>query len=903
MPIIIGTEDDDDLLGTDQDDLISGLEGDDVIEGGAGADIISGGDGYDAVSYEGSSAGVNVNLVLGGIGGDAEGDRYSGIEDIIGSSFNDLLAGDFGSNYIWGGGGSDLIEGAGGDDVLFGGLGDDLLIGGDGDDLMDGGVGEDVLVGGDGFDIVDYSWVVPVSGAAFAVIAHLGTGHATTYDNSAYLGDTDEPHGVEGIIGSAYDDWLEGSADENLLFGGDGDDVLTGGAGADAIIGGNGFDMAAYVGSSVGVRVSICGCIAEYGDAEGDLLDSIEYLFGSSHDDELQGSFGDDTIQGGAGADILDGEDGFDTLSYTHSNVGVYIILANGVAAGGDAQGDAFSNFEAVVGSAWADRLYGGGGNQTIEGGGGNDVLDGGGGIDTVSYENTAGFEFTIDLEAGFAVNFEGARDAVLRFENVIGSASTDEIYGTAGSNVIEGLQGGDGLYGRGGFDTASYVRSTSGVNVSLATGLGLGGHAEGDVLDGFEALLGSTYDDALFGDGADNTLTGGLGADHLDGSGGSDTAAYDSSTAGVTVRLNGGLNTGGDADGDTLFSIENLRGSAFNDVLIGSSVSNVLTGGDGNDFLQGLGGADVLIGGAGRDEISYVASDAGVTVRLFAGTATGGHATGDTLSGIEGVRGSAFSDTLFGSSDSNTLNGREGNDYLEGLQGADYLIGGSGRDEVRYVTSNAGVSISLAGGPNTGGHAQGDVLTEIEGARGSAFADVLSGSSDANWLGGMDGNDRLEGLDGSDTLAGGRGSDTLIGGAGADVMTGDDDADTFVFVGATGADVITDFSVAGGDVVDLDAGLFVDFADVLANASDTAGGLLISKGGVSILLVGVLEAQLSADDFLFGGSAITTSGGKGESGLGPLVLPDSDTFDRFVEQMGDPARLRPDMSGADWLL
>jgi Ca2+-binding RTX toxin-like protein len=95
--------------------------------------------------------------------------------------------------------------------------------------------------------------------------------------------------------------------------------------------------------------------------------------------------------------------------------------------------------------------------------------------------------------------------------------------------------------------------------------------------------------------------LIGGVGADHLDGGAGSDTASYAASAARVVVNLAIGAASGGDAQGDTLTSIENLTGSAFADVLTGDDNANVLTSGAGGDTLTGGGGADLFVFHAGE--------------------------------------------------------------------------------------------------------------------------------------------------------------------------------------------------------------------------------------------------------------------------------------------------------------
>ena len=87
-----------------------------------------------------------------------------------------------------------------------------------------------------------------------------------------------------------------------------------------------------------------------------------------------------------------------------------------------------------------------------------------------------------------------------------------------------------------------------------------------------------------------------------LDGGIGTDTASYASSAAAVSINLATGTGKGGDAEGDTLISIERVIGSAFNDTIIGSARAEIMEGGAGVDHLGGLGGDDTLIGNFGAD-------------------------------------------------------------------------------------------------------------------------------------------------------------------------------------------------------------------------------------------------------------------------------------------------------------
>jgi Ca2+-binding RTX toxin-like protein len=188
--------------------------------------------------------------------------------------------------------------------------------------------------------------------------------------------------------------------------------------------------------------------------------------------------------------------------------------------------------------------------------------------------------------------------------------------------------------------------------------------------------------------------------------------------------------NTGGDAAGDVLSNIDNLIGSDHNDTLTGDAGNNKLEGGNGDDTLNGGDGADSLTGGNGNDVLI----------------------------------GGAGSDTLDGGIGNDVLNGGEGNDLLFGGLGADTIDGGDGVDTVSYSGSNEAVTVNLASGAATGGHAQGDVLSNIDNLVGSsAHSDTLTGNTGVNRIEGGGGNDTLDGGGGNDTLVGGTGDDTYI--------------------------------------------------------------------------------------------------------------------------------------------
>lgn len=152
----------DQIDGGDGDDEIFGGNGDDVLAGGLGADRLVGQGGIDTASYHDASSGVRVSFTdRTNNTGEASGDRYDSIENLIGSAHRDFLLTNRGDNLIDAGDGNDTAEaragndvllGGGGSDILRGGVGRDTLTGGDGFDVLEGGGGDDTLTGGERVD-------------------------------------------------------------------------------------------------------------------------------------------------------------------------------------------------------------------------------------------------------------------------------------------------------------------------------------------------------------------------------------------------------------------------------------------------------------------------------------------------------------------------------------------------------------------------------------------------------------------------------------------------------------------------------------------------------------------------------------------------------------------------------
>lgn len=463
------------------------------------------------------------------------------------------------------------------------------------------------------------------------------------------------------------------------------------------------------------------------------------------------------------------------------------------------------------------DSLVGGDGNDTLDGGAGKDTLVGGLGNDLYHIETTG--------------------------KTVVEASA-------AGSDTVE--------------TTFSYsLNSTSHANIENLVLLGSTG------ING----TGNSLNNRIEGNIGNNILNGLGGSDTLIGGYGTDTANYADSTSAITANLSlSSAQVTATGKADFLIGIENIYGSAYADKITGDQNANTFRGGAGNDTLNG-GGGNVL------DTVDYAAATSTVTVNLnfsySGGTATSSDGTEgtDTLDEIEGVIGSAYSDTItdlgydyYGVN--NLFNGGAGNDTLNGGKGNDTLVGGTGNDQlnggdglfdiVDYSNSSAAISGNLAGSMTVKTVAtpqEIDILSGIEGAIGTNYTDSIAGSTANDSIMGGAANDTLNGGSGDDTLIGGAGMDSMIGGMGNDVFYIDTLSDITLETVNGGTDTIYIDIMSGSGTRSLGE---IENATLLGNAS-----LNIMGGAVANNIIGS-----TGNDTINGGTNVSADKLNGGAGI-----------------------------------
>ncbi|MEM7556553.1 MAG: calcium-binding protein [Cyanobacteria bacterium P01_A01_bin.84] len=344
-------------------------------------------------------------------------------------------------------------------------------------------------------------------------------------------------------------------------------------------------------------------------------LEGNDTIRGLGGNDILNGDDGNDNLKGGAGNDTIDGGEGIDRIR----EAGDFdLILTDTQLTGHEV--DVISNIErgTLIGGDSDNKLDASefSGRVNFRGKGGADVLIGGNNIDTAIYiDSDEGV--SINLATNTATGGDAAGDTLVSIENLIGSEFDDNLTGNNKNNVLRGEAGNDTIDGGEGIDR---IREAGDFDLILTdtqlTGNGV------DVISNIErgALIGGDSNNTLDASEFSGRVNfrGKGGADILIGGDNINTAIYSDSDEGVSINLATNTATGGDAEGDSLISIENLIGSGFDDNLIGNDENNRLRGGAGNDTIDGGEGIDQLFGNEGSDIFVLRIKDGRSTIHDF---------------------------------------------------------------------------------------------------------------------------------------------------------------------------------------------------------------------------------------------------------------------------------------------
>ena len=852
--------------------------------------------------------------------------------------------------------------------------GADTLNGSAQNNFFRGYAGNDIINGGDGFDTSSYSGS-SLSTGPIAVVMDA----TSTVTGNASVG-TDTLNSIESVAGTGFADtytvnagFTASSGTFNEFEGFGGNDTITG----------NRNTRISFSNASAAVNVSITGADL-HGTATGngsvgtDTFTYVNAVLGSNFGDTMSaagatggigqsnngfifwGRGGNDLITGGGVGNTYD----FNISRYDNATAGIVVTLGATSTVTGDASvgTDTLVNVEQVRGGDFADTftadsnfngIYGK--FNAFEGMGGNDTITGNGNTRVQFGRATAGVTVTLTGTNGSGTAVGDASVGTDTFVSGVNAVS-----GSAFNDTISaaGARGNFAFFGRGGNDTiiggneginnfnsnqVRYSGATGAITALMngATWTVTGDASIGtDTITSVESIRGSDFNDtfvvtngfaAQFGGEA--TIDGYAGNDTITGNG-MTRVSYGTALSGVNINLQTGTASSiaaADAANvgiDTFTGVNGAFGSDYGDIITGSNgaQAEILRGGMGNDTIDGGGGV--------LDVVDYRNSEAGVTVDLFAGTASDGFGGTDTLSNLEGVRGSEFNDTITGSIGADRISGQSGDDVINGGAGNDIIYGDDKGSQADLFDGAFGESVSFDSGNDTidggtgadvmyGGLGNdtyyvddaGDVVTEgaAEGsadhvltslanyvlannveileATGPAAAHVFTGNADNNTI----------------TTSAGNFADVIIGGAGIDTMTGGDGNDSY-FVDNT-ADVIVEGAGvnSGYDVVTSTANytlsanieqLVLQGGATHGTGNDQANYLYGGNSGLSLVLDGaggddVLYAGLAGGNTLIGGSGVDTLLGYGgnnnmQGGLGSDIYFTYTASDVLSEAGGD---------------
>jgi hypothetical protein len=633
-----------------------GMGGDDVITSSTNSQ----GAPLTRVSYLSATAAVTVDLQAKTADGNASvgHDTFigSGVANVLGSAFNDILSGSNNPN--------GTVE------------------------VFEGRAGNDTINGRGGFDRADYiNDPATTSGITVNLAAGTVTGDATV--------GTDTLISVEGVRGTAFADTYNagGFSGTSVNAGSLGTfNEFTGGAGNDLITG-NGATRLSYNNATAGITFDIAAGTAT-GDASvgTDTFTGVNAVQATMYNDFLYGGATNDVFTGLAGNDTIDGRGGFDTATYFNTYFvtgGISINMTTGVVTGDASTGtDTLRSIEAIQGTTFADTYtaanFGAAGfldtsvnnvgnNGTFnqfEGMGGNDTITGNNNTRMVFTNATAGVTVTSTGQFAGTVDGDGSvgHDTYTGVNSITGSAFGDTITTGTGSDTIIGGSGDDTINGGASTDMAVFTGLRSDYTINFST-----------------PAVGQTQviDTVANRDGTD-ALTS---IEILQFSNQYVMAATGTSASPITVTglgFTGNTNTffgTNNAAGDFLAIGTGLSGHTI-DMQTGTDTVILATAGN---YSIGLLNDEFLTGSAGNDFLTLTTNVTGLSVDMAAGTDTlnlAGGVNSLSAANIENIGSSDFSGaasndtlTLLNDVSGLTVNLQQGNNTLNLAAGTNSFV------------------------------------------------------------------------------------------------------------------------------------------------------------------------------------------------------------------------------------
>ncbi|MFN0055003.1 MAG: YDG domain-containing protein, partial [Planctomycetales bacterium] len=370
-------------------DTLTGGSAADTLVGGAGNDSLAGGSGDDTYQFKADTA-LGSDTVSEAVGAGTDGLDFSPgtmaivldlslttaqaanayltltlsagdvIENLTGTSDNDMLTGNTLANVLFGLDGIDTLRGMAGHDTLWGGNGNDMLYGAGGNDSQAGGdgndtyyfnasvnIGADVIteLSGEGTDTIDFSQFTTTG-----VTLDLSKTTAQTVSPANLTLTLSAGNVFENITAGAGPDLLIGNGLANVLSGLAGNDTLEGGGGNDTLTGGNDndtyrFNTNSTMGSDTVVEASgggtdlldfssstTLGAIVDLSSTASQTVNAnlSLTLSGGSFVENMTGGAGDDTITGLSPGNVINGGAGIDLLRLSGNGTSLDLLATGG---------------------------------------------------------------------------------------------------------------------------------------------------------------------------------------------------------------------------------------------------------------------------------------------------------------------------------------------------------------------------------------------------------------------------------------------------------------------------------------------------------------------------------------------------------------------------------------------